>query len=134
MRDRFGISPSVFKDYVFFKRKDSWRILHRSDHLERAARYKVEVVGIKAFHAINDFIKPTTRLIQLFGHLATRAWIEVSQEELKRLVSGKEIELVSDMEDGYVILRFQGNPVGLGLLIRGRLKSQIPKKEARFFT
>ncbi len=91
MEDRFGIPRTTFREYTFFKRKDSWRILHHSDHLARSSRYKVEVVGIKAFHTINEYIKPTTRIIQLFGHLSTRARFELDDLELKRLVGGEEI-------------------------------------------
>lgn len=108
-------------------------MLRLSDHLVRCAGYKVEVVGIKAFHTINDYVKPTTRIVQLFGHLSTRARIMLEEPDFRRLVRGEEIEMDSDLQDGYVILFLRENPVSLGLVIRGRLRSQIPKKEARFF-
>ena len=38
-----------------------------------------------------------------------------------------------EIENGYVILAFKGHILGLGLLIDGMVRSQIPKKERRLF-
>jgi len=104
-----------------------------SPHLETAFRLRVEVVGMKAFHRIRAFIKPTTRLIQAFGRHATKARVALSREMLASLARGEELPLKGGLENGYVILVLEGNPLGLGLLIDGRLRSQIPKSELRFF-
>jgi len=118
---------------AFFRRKDAWRMIRRSDHLQRSAGYKVCAVGMKAFHEINAYIKPTTRLIQLMGQLATRGRLELDESDLSRLVEAREIQMECEMDDGYVILVLRDRPLGLGLLLKGRLLSQIPKKETRFF-
>lgn len=130
---RFGIPAETFQEYVFFRTRDTWRILRRSALLIRIARLRVEVVGIRAFHEIGPYLKPTTRMIQAFGHAATRSRVELYPSDLEHLVQGGEIALKQSLENGYVILCLQGDPLGVGLVIRGRVRSQIPKSETRFF-
>ena len=125
--------PSLFDDYLLFRRGNTWRILRRSPHLEAAFRLRVEAVGVKAFHRIRAFVKPTTRLIQIFGGHATKARVELNRGDLGILARGEGFPLKGDLANGYVILVLGGNPLGLGLLIDGRLRSQIPKSELRFF-
>lgn len=52
--------------------------------------------------------------------------------QLRKLVGGDPVNVELDMEDGYVILSFEGCILGLGLLIDGRIHSQIPRKELSF--
>lgn len=93
----------------------------------------MEAAGIKGFHLIGDFIKPGTRVIQMFGRHAVKARVELKKEELGRLAAGSQIQADPGIGDGYVILCHRGHPLGLGLMIRGMLRSQIPKGERRFF-
>ena len=127
---RFGIPPDVFNDYLLFHRKKGWWLLRSSAYIAQAAKLKVEWAGIKAFHRVGKFIKPTTRVVQCFGHLASRCVVDVSRTELEKLISGEALRKEVPFEDGYVILRLDGTYViGIGLWIRGQLISQIPKKE-----
>lgn len=130
---RFGIPAEMFQDYLFFRTRDTWRILRRSALLGRVARLRVEVVGIRAFHEIGPYLKPTTRMVQVFGRAARRSRIDLLPSDVEHLVQGGEIALKPSVEDGYVILFLQGEPLGVGLAIRGGLRSQIPKSETRYF-
>jgi len=132
MEERFGMGEKVFSGYVWFRRRNVVRILKASPHLVSAARLRVEAVGMKAFYFIGEFVKPSTRLIQVFGRHATRCRIELGGEDLDRLIRGEEIPADARVENGYMILFRRGEPLGLGLLLNGRLRSQIPKSEARF--
>lgn len=104
--------------------------MHDTVHLESARRLKVAKTGIKAFHRVSAYVKPTTRLIQMFGGPATRAKLEISEETFKALAEGRELLRDLDLESGYVILLSQGGAVlGLGFYHNGRIRSQIPRKE-----
>ncbi len=95
-----------------------------------ASRLKVSQIGLKAFHKIGVYVKPTTRFIQVFGHEATKARLEIDESQLLKLFSGDELFVDPPIGDGYVILALSENRVpGLGLLIDGKVRSQIPKKE-----
>ena len=73
-------------------------------------------------------MKPTTRLIQLFGHLATRARLEMDEKQVKKMLRANFIRVDLDLEDGYVILCLNGRPLGLGILIDGVVSSQLPRR------
>lgn len=108
--------------------------MKESGALAAAGRLKISSLGMRAFNQVGDFIKPTTRLIQVHGTSATKARREVSEKELRRLVEGEGIAVDPELDNGYVILCRKGHPVGLGLLINGTLRSQLPARELKFLT
>ncbi len=132
MERRFGISEDVFAGYLLFKRKRSWRLLKNSPFIQTASQLKVAGVGLKAFQRVGKFVKPATRMIQMFGHLATRARVEMDEVQLQKLVAGEPLNVTLEVEDGYVILSFAGHILGLGLLIDGKMHSQIRRNELHF--
>lgn len=79
-------------------------------------------------------MKPTTRIIQFFGHLATKAVFHINKEQLKKLLTGEYLPFNDDLENGYVILSLNGQALGLGLLINGAVRSQLPSKDVKFLT
>ena len=101
--------------------------------MAEAAKLKVEYVGIKAFHRVGKYIKPTTRMVQCFGPMATKGVVNVSPSEFVRLARGEKLEKNLQMDEGYVIVRLAKEIVlGVGLWYKGKLVSQIPKKDLRF--
>jgi len=132
MERRFGISENVFDGCLLYKRKRSWRLLKDSPFLKKASQLKVAGVGLKAFHRVGKFVKPTTRMIQMFGHLATRARVEIDEVQLQELVDAEPLDIEMEVEDGYVILSFEDRILGLGLLIKGKVYLQIPRNEIGF--
>jgi NOL1/NOP2/fmu family ribosome biogenesis protein len=100
--------------------------------LGSAAQLKVSRVGLKAFHKVGAFIKPTTRIIQMFGHAAKKARLEIDGKQLQRLVSNQDLPVDLNLDKGYVILTLEGDIIlGLGFYGHGKVKSQIPRKELR---
>jgi len=134
MEARFGIPASDFKDSMLFKHRQSWWFLKKSPSTPLPCGLKVDMVGMKAFQKVGAFIKPTTRLIQAFGAKATKSKVGLSGTELQSLLRKGAVELApSDIEDGYVILCLGDYVLGLGLLIGGKLKSQIPRKDLKYY-
>lgn len=132
LEDRFGISQELFDDYLLLRRKESWYMMRKACREIQFSHLKPSKVGIKAFHRVGNFIKPTTRMMQIFGFAAKKSRIEINETQLGALLSGEELFFEMDMEKGYVILMLKGNRVlGLGFLINGRLRSQLPRKEVR---
>ncbi len=72
-------------------------------------------------------------MIQIFGHNATRATLDLNQSEFEGLETGAPFLVGLEIEDGYVIISYEGHPLGLGLFIKGSVLPQIPRKELRFF-
>lgn len=122
----------TFDDYsILYKGKCYW-FLRRSPCVDRVADLKAVAVGMRAFQELGGFIKPTTRMIQFFGHRAEKAVLNINETTLRRLICGEHIQTEMEIENGYVILSLDSMALGLGLLINGLVRSQLPEKEVRF--
>jgi hypothetical protein len=89
----------------------------------------VSQVGLKAFDKVGKYLKPATRMVQLFGHHATRAVYWLTNSELHRLLKAQPLEVETGFEDGFVILRLREHVLGVGLLMQGTITSRIRKSE-----
>ena len=88
---------------------------------------------MKAFQEVGNFIKPSTRFIQLFGNRAEKAVVKLKDTDLYKLALGEKLRSHLKIDNGYVILTTGDKVLGLGLLIDGYIRSQIPKKDLKFF-
>jgi NOL1/NOP2/fmu family ribosome biogenesis protein len=133
LENRFGIHETLFDEYLLFKKKKSWWLLRHSSFVVPASQFKISIAGLRAFQKINRFVKPSTRMIQVFGHNATRATLDLTHSEFDILETGEPFPMDLEIKDGYVIISYEGHPLGLGLFINGSVLPQIPRKELRFF-
>lgn len=132
LEERFGIEKRIFDDFLIFRKKSTWWLLRDTPLISKAAQLKIREVGLKAFQKVGQFVKPTTRFIQAFGYRASRGILEIDEEDLKKILNGGNIPGETGVDNGYVIISVHGNILGLGLIINGMVRSQIPKKEISF--
>ncbi|MFP3912941.1 MAG: hypothetical protein ACLFUT_12775 [Desulfobacteraceae bacterium] len=131
--NRFGIPAQVFDDYLFFRRKRAWFLIHNSPQLAYASRLKISKAGLRGFQRVGNFIKPTTRFIQGFGHHATRGVFAVGADQLSALLGGEGIPVDLQLNKGYVILTLGTSRIlGLGFFDHHAIRSQLPRKELTF--
>ncbi|MCJ7596291.1 MAG: hypothetical protein MUO52_16105 [Desulfobacterales bacterium] len=131
MEGRFGLPAVTFDGYLLFHRGESWWLLRKSPYLQLTSGLKVGMIGLRAFQRVGRYVKPSTRMIQVFGGAATKGKFELVEEEFQRLVAGDPIKADLKLENGYLILSLKGHILGLGLLIDGEVRSQMPRKELR---
>jgi NOL1/NOP2/fmu family ribosome biogenesis protein len=132
LEKRFGIRERLFENYFLLKGKRSWWLLKKFTEPTFASRLKVARAGLRAFQKVGPYVKPTTRMIQIFGREATKGKVELDENQLSRLLAGEALSIDLDIEAGYVIL-FLGadNILGMGLFTEGLVRSQIPHKGLR---
>lgn len=129
LKDRFGIARGEFKEFLFFRKKKSWWIFRNTPQLTAVSRLKISRMGMKAFQKVGQFLKPTTRFIQIFGCSAAKAVLIISEAQLFRLLEGEGLSLDLEFDQGYVILKLdEKRVVGLGLYVNGTVRSQISGK------
>jgi NOL1/NOP2/fmu family ribosome biogenesis protein len=132
LKERFGIPEYIFKEYLLFRRKKSWQLIRKVNQVGYASILKVSKIGIRAFQKVGAYVKPTTRIIQVFGHRATKARFEIDEEQLSVLLTGEKLAVDLAVDRGYVILTLKDNRIlGLGFFVNGRVRSQISRKELR---
>jgi NOL1/NOP2/fmu family ribosome biogenesis protein len=130
LEERFGIPERLFKGYLLFKRGKAWLLVKDTPQIIPASTLKVLRVGLRAFNEVGAYIKPSTRMIQLFGHEAVRARLEIDETQLKSLWAGESLAFDLNLEQGYVILCLGKDTIlGLGFYSDGRVRSQMPRAE-----
>jgi len=129
LEERFGIHEQTFVDFDLFSKRKSWWLLRKTANAYLPVRLKVSQVGLRAFDKVGKYLKPTTRMIQLFGHHATRGTYQVDERGLQRLSRGESLEIDGLIDEGFVILRLREQVLGLGLLAQGKITSRIRKYE-----
>lgn len=132
MEDRFGLPAATFEGYLLFSRGKSWWLLRKSPYRQAIAGLKVGMIGLRAFQKVGKYVKPSTRMIQIFGGAATKGKFDLGEDDFRALLTGEPVETDLNLENGYLILSLKGHVLGLGLLIDGMVRSQIPRKELRF--
>jgi hypothetical protein len=130
LEGRFGIREQAFADFDWFSRGKSWWLLRKTARSRLPVRLKVNQVGLKAFDRVGKYLKPSTRMVQLFGHHATKGFYRLREGEFETLLRAEPLEVGSIMEEGFVILRLEDHILGLGLLFRGTITSRIRQSEA----
>jgi len=132
LKERFGIPEDIFKEYLLFRRKKSWQLIKNVNQVTYASILKVSKVGVRAFQKVGAYVRPTTRIIQIFGHKATKAKFEIDEEQLAILLSGEKLSVDLGIDKGYVILTLKDNRIlGLGFFVNGSVSSQLSHKELR---
>jgi hypothetical protein len=131
LEDRFGIHESVFTDFDLFSRRKTWWLLRKTASVNLPVRLKVSQVGLKAFDRVGKYLKPSTWMIQLFGHHATKGVYRLSDQEFERLLKAEPLNAGIPMEEGFVILRLREHVIGVGLFSGGKITSRIRQSEAQ---
>jgi NOL1/NOP2/fmu family ribosome biogenesis protein len=127
LEERFGIQADLFDNFLLYGKKDIWYLLKKSIWLEQAAGFKAVSVGLKSFRRIGEYIKPTSRFMQMFGLNAQKSRYELSDQELQRIMADEPIDVEWPIDPGYVILAHQSRIIGLGFLNQNRIQPQLPR-------
>lgn len=127
---RFGIERKVFSQYVI-SGDEKWLFI-TSRPAADFAQLRAVRRGLKFALVYRDLVKLSTAAVQIFGRHASKNVLELDCDQMRRFVSGGTIEIAydpADVEEGPVIVKHQGWPIGLGIYRAGRVKSQIPREK-----
>ena len=91
---------------------------------------RVATAGL-LFARLGGTVKPSSNIIQIFGKLATKNFLEVDKDVARKFVSGEDLDVdaskYNSVTEGYVIVKYQNYPLGVGLLKNGQVKNMLPK-------
>jgi NOL1/NOP2/fmu family ribosome biogenesis protein len=126
---RFGINRSHFRNVSFITRAEKIWIASSSVAEKDLNKLKIEAVGMLfgRYFPNEEKFKPTTNALQIFGKYATKNVVEISSVELQTYLTGFDIQKKADVENGFVIIKCNGDIIGCGLYKDGIIKNQIPK-------
>ncbi|MFQ5709089.1 MAG: methyltransferase domain-containing protein [bacterium] len=117
----FGLAPQVFHDYFLFKANGKSVSIANKD-LAPTVRPLVHTAGISFVKTNMKYPKLSTAAAMKFGHAASQNVVEVSEQQAADYLSGRSFAVENEQgcfahEKGYVIVRREGVPLGVGMLV-----------------
>jgi len=126
--ENYGIAPATFEDHTF-RERGAGKIWVFSGTAPDPCG--IEGLGLVALRARREHWKPTLEAAQRFGEAATRNVIGLDPGDARAFLAGENREVAWDGDWGYLLVGHDlaGAPavVGVGLYLRGELRSQVPK-------
>jgi NOL1/NOP2/fmu family ribosome biogenesis protein len=127
LEERFGIDPGYFRSYhLFTRRNDVWCSSRQAGEVELP---QIVRRGLRIARVFEHSVRPTTNAAQLFGHLVRKNRLELDEHETRLFLAGKtqEIKVAEGVTEGFVVAFYKGYALGIGLLKKDKLKSQVPR-------
>lgn len=127
LEERFGISSKVFDNFDFFVRgKKVWIAIRGID--EKLLKAKIEAIGMLFMRLEKKKMKLTTNAAQLFGKHAKKNIIKLNDQQLYEALRGLDLSVDPKVaEDGYVLLKYKNDVIGVAQKRKDFLKNMIPK-------
>lgn len=136
LNQRFGLDPEILEEYSFWVASKG-RVIIGPAEIPKDIR--IDTAGI-LIARVHQNVKPSSNLLQLFGRSMSKAIVELHREDACRFMQGLDLSLPDysevDFDDGYVLLQYDGYPLGCGLLKDGKIKNMLPRAkrlELEFF-
>lgn len=131
LKERFGIDSEIFREYRFYKTNKKVWIASNSIESESFKDIHFESLGLHlaTINKKRKTFKISTDASQLFGRFATKNIVEIPEEKLIDVLRGFDlINFESEVDDGYVLLKYKGHVLGVGLKNKNFIKNMIPKE------
>ncbi len=124
--ERFGIPAGALDGYRLFRRGGYvWAVCSEAGGLSEELR--VAGGGLRLVREMGPGrYKPATRGIQLLGRWVSRNVLDVHDDELRALIQGQTLPAPEGMR-GFVLVRWEGQVVGVALARNGQLQGQFPR-------
>ena len=122
--ERFGINRTIFDNYNWYIGSKN-RIYIGPEKIERI---KPESIGLCIFR-LDKTPKPTTNFIQLFGKRITKNYISLNKKNTLDFCKGFDLEIETEIEPGFVSIKYENINLGCGHWNGTILKNQIPKSK-----
>ena len=127
-RERFAISPEVFREYQFYKADKGFWMTSAQGADKYTGLKRIECLGIRILKGEERSLKPTTYALQLFGRYAKINVVDINRDELKKLLEeGSLPGRLDNVDEGYVIIRYRGDVLGCGFYSKGLLRGRFRK-------
>ena len=121
--ERFRLKNHVWKSYKWHIGSKNRIYLSNTKDIERI---NPESIGICIFR-LDKTPKPTTNFLQLFGNQIYKNVIVLNKKQTTDYCNGLNLEPETNVEPGFVIVKYKKITLGCGHWNENLLKNQIPK-------
>jgi NOL1/NOP2/fmu family ribosome biogenesis protein len=125
--ERFGITREDLSGFGMYLASKGRVYLGPEKAIDRP---RIVTIGL-LIARVSRSVKPSTNLLQLFGRRISRNRISLEREQAVAFARGDDLRCgqgqASSCTDGYVLLSYEGFPLGCGFLQGGAVKNLVPK-------
>jgi NOL1/NOP2/sun family putative RNA methylase len=131
LTDRFGLPASALSDLTLLEKPERQLFAVAPDH--RPPLLPDRTVGLPILHLKGRLPKMTTAGAALLGRAATRNAVDATADQRDAFLGRREFRIeaarTANLDGGWVIVRHEGFPLGLGLFRKetGIVESFFPK-------
>ena len=128
LEERFGLERKLFEDLKFFELSKG-RIFSVSKGASAHLNDVRPVTAGLLFARMHGSVKPSSNIIQLFGHKATKNFLILENEQAKSFIQGFDLDVTDSQNcsDGYIIVKYNNYALGVGLLKDNKVKNMLNK-------
>jgi len=130
LHDTYGIDLEYLESLSFLKRgKDVW-ITNKSakSMINIGKNLNINSLGLRILRNAFEVPKITTNFAILLDNKITKNYHNMTKDEVDKFTRGNEISLPAKNEyKNYLILKYNNEVYGVGLINNDILKSQVPK-------
>ncbi len=137
LKDRFGLSTTIFDHHPFFRHGADGIYLTSETHWP-PAHPRPDSVGLLLLHTRLKYPKLSTAAAMCFGSQATQNYVDLSASQIEAYLTRQPIPITKQQAQfctgfGYVLVRYQNFVFGLGLYhpsdteTEGVINSMYPK-------
>ncbi len=126
----FGIDITQLNLEILQRDKEIW-IFPKS--ISKVNLYlKINRAGTHIAQIFPKKIRITHEFASCFGHLAKKQVAEINAQQASEFIQGKNFQLESnELENGDILLKFEGLILGIGLNQKGKVKNGLPRALVR---
>jgi 16S rRNA (cytosine1407-C5)-methyltransferase len=136
-RKHFGFAFPTKRVCLFQRDKEVWLFPRHFEEISQLVRFNRS--GIKLAEIYPNKIRSSFEFIIAFGAQFAKQKLEVNLSQMEEFLKGRNLDCKTtktDIEgqalnDGEVVLMYQGNPIGIGSLQKGKIKNQLPRDLVR---
>ncbi|MCI0503827.1 hypothetical protein L0Y65_03890 [Candidatus Micrarchaeota archaeon] len=127
MEERFGLGPELFSPYRMYLASKGRVYLGPRNVPDMP---KIATIGL-LIARVNGAVKPSTNLLQIMGKHVEKNAVELEKQQALDFAKGQDVRLapaqLATLRDGYVLMRYNAEPLGCGFLRLGAVKNMLPK-------
>lgn len=125
LEDRFGVDRKDLEGFQIKKISGDFWLCSKGLETD----LETETEGFRLLRKTGRGLKPTTYALQFLSDRISKNIVKLSREEFLKLLRREEmVQRDFDLEEeGYVALKFDGQVVGCGFYMNGKVSSRVPK-------
>ncbi len=130
LNETYGIALDYLESLILLKRgKDIWITNKAAKSMIGIGKnLNINSLGLRALRNAFEVPKMTTNFAVFLNDKITKNYYEMTKEQLDEFTRGSEIKINAANEfKNYLILKYNKEVYGVGIINNGAIKSQVPK-------